>query len=179
MEVRMANITNKEFVEKICAETWKELYRFVYYKVQNREEAEDITQETYAKAISYFDRNDIQILEYSSYLKSISMNLIRDRWRARKRHLEPVNIDDVYLEEAAIGDFAGEIGERLRMEEAMSRLTSGHQKVIELRILKGYSVAETAKLMNKKDGTIRVLQFRAVKALAKLLEETQGKEECF
>jgi RNA polymerase sigma-70 factor (ECF subfamily) len=48
-----------------------------------------------------------------------------------------------------------------------------------LRILKGYSVAETAKLMNKKDGTIRVLQFRAVKALAKLLEETQGKEECF
>ena len=40
---------NREMIEKLCGDTWRELYGFIYYKVQNREEAEDITQETYAK----------------------------------------------------------------------------------------------------------------------------------
>jgi len=43
--------------------------------------------------------------------------------------------------------------------------------VIELRIIKGFSVAETAKMMQKSDGAIRVLQYRALKTLAKRLEE--------
>ncbi|WP_243120828.1 hypothetical protein [Pelotomaculum sp. FP] len=36
-------------IEQICLATWEPLYRFIYFKVQNREEAEDITQETYVK----------------------------------------------------------------------------------------------------------------------------------
>lgn len=175
----MANTKNKEFMEKICAETWKELYRFIYYKVQNREEAEDITQETYAKAITYVRNNDVQILEYSGYLKTIALNLIRDRWRAKKRHPEQVDLEAVNPEEAALEDFAEELDERLRMEEAMGRLTPEHQKVIELRIIKGYTASETAKLMKKKAGTVRVLQLRAVKALAKILDEIQAEEECY
>ena len=41
----------KKWIEKLCMDTWRETYRFIYYKVGNREEAEDITQETYAKAM--------------------------------------------------------------------------------------------------------------------------------
>ncbi len=44
---------NTAFIEELCSGTWKEVYRFIYYKVGNREEAEDITQETYAKALDY------------------------------------------------------------------------------------------------------------------------------
>lgn len=157
-------------IEKLCADTWRELYSFIYYKVQNREEAEDITQETYAKAISYLNKNDVEILKYSSFLKSISMNIIRDRWRVKKRQGSSVNLDDVKPEEIAIEDFTSSLSEKAQIEEAMSWLTKEQQTVIELRIIKGYSVAETAKLMNKKQGAIRVLQLRAVRALAELLE---------
>ncbi len=38
------NEGNLKSVEDICEQTWESLYRYVYYKVQNREEAEDITQ---------------------------------------------------------------------------------------------------------------------------------------
>lgn len=75
---------NKEMIEKLCADTWRELYRFIYYKVQNKEEAEDITQETYAKAISFINKKNKEvIIDQLKYLKMIAMNIIRDRWRPR------------------------------------------------------------------------------------------------
>lgn len=168
---------NKEVIEKLCGDTWRELYNFIYYKVQNREEAEDITQETYVKAISYLNKNDVKILKYSSFLKSIAMNIIRDRWRVKKRQGSSVNLEDVKPEEIAVEDFTSLLSEKAQIEEAMSWLTKEQQVAIELRIIKGYSVAETAKLMNKKEGAIRVLQLRGLRALAKLLETVQSEEE--
>jgi len=43
--------------------------------------------------------------------------------------------------------------------------------VVELRILKGYSVTETAKIIDKKETTVRVLQYRALKNLASILKD--------
>ena len=64
---------NKEMIEKLCADTWRELYRFIYYKVQNKEEAEDITQETYAKAISFINKKNKEvIIDQLKYLKMIN-----------------------------------------------------------------------------------------------------------
>ncbi len=161
---------HKEFIEAICADTWKELYRFVYYKVQNREEAQDITQETYARAISYLEKHQNQVDDYGSYLRTISMNIIRDQWRAKKRRGSSINIEDADPEEFAVGDFTELVNERSLMEEALERLKPEQQRVIELRILKGYSVAETARILRRREGTVRVIQYRAVHALADILE---------
>ncbi|HHV12234.1 MAG TPA: sigma-70 family RNA polymerase sigma factor [Clostridiales bacterium] len=165
---------SKEMIEKLCADTWRELYRFIYYRVQNREEAEDITQETYARAISYLNRTDTRILEYSSYLKTIAVNIIRDQWRAKQRRGDSVNLEDVRPEEIAQEDFSGSLSDRAQIKEAIGQLGKEQQTVIDLRIIKGYSVKETARLMRKKEGTVRVLQFRAVQALTKLLEAEDG-----
>jgi RNA polymerase sigma-70 factor (ECF subfamily) len=167
----MENVNNKkEMIERLCADTWRELYRFIYYRVQNREEAEDITQETYAKAISYLNKNDVKILEERSYLKAISLNIIRDQWRSKKRRGNSINLEDVKPEEIAQEDFTGSLSDRDQINETMRKLTKEQRTVLELRIIKGYSVKETAKLMQRKEGSVRVLQFRAVKALTELLE---------
>lgn len=81
------------------------------------------------------------------------------------------------VKKQALEDFADSLTEKNRLEEAINRLTKEQQTVIELRIVKGYTVVETAKLMEKTEGAVRVMQLRAVKALAKLLETEQGKEE--
>ncbi|MDF2511208.1 MAG: putative sigma factor [Herbinix sp.] len=167
----MENVNNKkEMIERLCADTWRELYRFIYYRVQNREEAEDITQETYAKAISYLNKNDVKILEERSYLKAVSLNIIRDQWRSKKRRGDSINLEDVKPEEIAQEDFTGSLSDRDQINEAMRKLTKEQRTVLGLRIIKGYSVKETAKLMQRKEGSVRVLQFRAVKALTELLE---------
>jgi RNA polymerase sigma-70 factor (ECF subfamily) len=166
----MAKVSDN-FLEELCKNTWKELYRFVYYKVQNREEAEDITQETYVKAISYLEKNNDKVLEYGSYLKAVAMNIIRDQWRLKKRKGSILNIEEINPEEFSSEDFADNVNEREMLQNSMQKLTKEQQTVINLRILEGYSVADTARLMQRKEGTVRVLQYRAIKALAQIMEE--------
>ncbi|MDF2843569.1 MAG: putative sigma factor [Herbinix sp.] len=160
---------DKEYIELICKEHWKELYRFIYYKVQNREEAEDFTQETFAKAIAYSRKNNIKIKNYNSYLKTIAINLLRDQWRSNARKGQSFALDEVDDNQLATEDFTSNLAEREELKLALSQLTNEQQIVINLRIIKGCSLAETAKQMKKREGTVRVLQYRAIKALSRIL----------
>lgn len=157
-------------IQEICSSTWESIYRFIYYKVQNREEAEDITQETYVKALSHFQMGDIKIDKYIGFLKTVSLNVLRDKWRMSKRRGISVDFEAVNPEETAVQDAAEASTQRVLIENALKSLNEEQQTVIELRIVKGYSAAETAKIMNKKEGTIRVLQYRALQALAAILK---------
>ncbi len=162
-------------LEEFCESTWKELYRFIYYKVQNREEAEDITQETYAKAISYLNRNNVKVINYGGYLKVIASNIMKDYWRKTHRKDGNLNIEEVDPVEFATEDFAETANDRATLEKALKSLTEEQQQVIHLRIMKGYSSAETAKIMDRKEGTVRVIQYRAIKALASILKDLDYK----
>jgi len=157
-------------IEEICSSTWEPLYRFIYHLVQNREEAEDITQETYVRALSKVQSGDTGIDRYVSYLKAVSLNIVRDRWRRKKRRGITISLDDAKPVDAAVENAEAEVLQRDFIESALNKLNEEQRSVIELRILKGYSVAETAKIMDKKDGTVRVIQYRALKNLAALMK---------
>lgn len=157
--------------EEICRSTWKELYRYIYYRVQNREEAEDITQETYARIFHYLKNNGTLVLDYKSYLRTVAMNIIRDQWRRNKGRGQSVNLEEVDPVFLSAGDFTGEVEDRTVIEKAIRKLSKDQQTVIRLRILEGLSAQETASRMSRREGTIRVLQYRAIKALTKLLED--------
>lgn len=62
-EYEKAKEGDRKAIEKLCLATWESLYRFIYYKVQNREEAEDITQETYVKTLNSLQRIIYRIKE--------------------------------------------------------------------------------------------------------------------
>ena len=153
--------------------TWRELYQFIYYKVQNREEAEDITQETYVKVLDYIQREDVAVDKYNSFLKTIALNIIRDNWRKEKRQGNSMNLDAINSEEMAVSDFSDSTANHVMIENALESLNKEQQTVIQLRIINGYSTSETAKIMNKKEGTIRVLQYRALQALAEIMKKSE------
>jgi RNA polymerase sigma-70 factor (ECF subfamily) len=157
-------------IEEICSSTWGPLYRFIYFKVQNREEAEDIAQETYVRALSHIRKGGCKIDKYIGFLKTVSLNILRDRWRKSKRWGAKVGFETLNPGETAIEDHAESSAQRALIENALNSLSEEQRTVVELRIIKGYSVAETASLMNKKEGTIRVIQYRALKELASILK---------
>jgi RNA polymerase sigma-70 factor (ECF subfamily) len=160
-----------DYIEELCTSAWEPVYRFIYYKVQNREEAEDITQETFVKAISHLQKNNIRIERCIGFLKAVSLNVLRDRWRRNKHRGTRVNIEEVNPLEVAVDDPSEQTSERILIEKAMKELSEEQRMVIELRIIKGYSAAETAGMMDKKEGTIRVLQYRALQNLAAILKK--------
>ncbi|NLZ94572.1 MAG: RNA polymerase sigma factor [Bacteroidales bacterium] len=163
---------NFKSIEELCANTWEALYRFVYYRVQNREEAEDITQETYLKAISYLKNGDSSIKSVIAFLKTVALNILRDKWRRLKRQAICLNIDDISPEETATEDDTQINEQREIINSALNMLTVEQQFVIKLRIIKGYSVSETAGIMRKSKGAVRVLQYRALQALNKILKKS-------
>ena len=156
-------------LEKMCLDTWKDLYRFIYYKVQNKEEAEDISQETYMKAIKHMKKKHPTIENQLGYLKVIALNIIRDKWRKEEKFGNILQIEDVNSKHLKSEDFSDGTVNKAWIDEALQSLSLEQRRIIELRIIKGHSVEETAREMNKKEGTIRVIQFRALKILADFL----------
>lgn len=174
-EYKKAKEGDPKAIEKICLATWEPLYRFIYYKVQNREEAEDITQETYVKTLNYLQKNEVSQEKFLGFLKTVALNVIRDRWRQKKRRGVLVNFQEINPEETASMDQQNGIAQRLLLESALAKLNSEQQTILDLRIIKGYSVAETAQLVGKTEGAVRTAQHRALQALARILDdEEQG-----
>lgn len=151
-------------LQQWCNTTWPDLYKYIYYRVQNREEAEDVTQETYVRAFAKFSSPDN--LPTPGYLKTIALNLIRDDWRRQKVRGVQVPLEEVLLscesnEEATINKKA--------MRDLMEQLPEDQRRVLQLRIIEGYSRAETAERMAKSEDAVRGLQYRAVQALRNLM----------
>ncbi len=164
-------------IEEICSETWEILYRYVYFKVQNREEAEDITQEAYVKALSRWQQGAVRPDNHAAYLKTTALNIIRDRWRKTKRKGAEVDLEAVNPLDIAVEGPAETSNLRMIVDDALKKLAEDQRRVIDLRIIKGFSVARTAEMMGKKEATVRVIQYRALKALADILEENNESRE--
>lgn len=175
----MSPLSNLEqSIDEICDLTWKPLYHYIYYKVQNREEAEDIVQEAYMRAIPYLKKGKVHPDKYIQFMKTVALNVLRDSWRKMKREGVTVSIDAV----APIQEESGNPEEintsRMFVEYALRKLSEDDRRIIELRILQGYSVADTAKVLQKTEGAVRVAQHRALKRLAeKLNSMNKGMEE--
>ncbi|MDD3653573.1 MAG: RNA polymerase sigma factor [Desulfotomaculaceae bacterium] len=170
-ELKKAKEGDRQAIERVCSATWEPLYRFIYFKVQNREEAEDITQETYVKTLTYLQKHQALQGNFLGFMKTVALNVLRDRWRQKKRRGAPVNFEEINPEETAHMDHQKAVAQRLQLENALAKLSEDQRTVLDLRIIKSYSVAETAKLTGKTEAAVRTAQYRALQGLAKILED--------
>ncbi len=155
-------------IEELCLALWEPVYRFIYHRVQNREEAEDITQESFARTLAYFRNHGEPPHNVLGYLKTVGVNIIRDSWRKRQLQGKVVNWEDV---KPLVEDNQTELVQRLRIESALERLKPEQKTVLQLRILMGCSVADTARQMGKSEAAVRTCQYRALQTLARYLDD--------
>ncbi len=149
------------------------IYRFVYARVGNRPDAEDLTAQVFMRAVEQLDtgREEGQI---AAWLYRVAQNAIADYWRAFYR-LPLVGSDQVApgWEAAAERDVpaipTGD-GSEARVAALLRRLPEHYARVLELRFLQRLSVAETAERMGITRGNAKVLQYRALRKAALLGE---------
>lgn len=168
-ELKKAKEGDTQSIEQLCLSTWEPLYRFIYYKVQNREEAEEITQESYVRTLTHWQDLKASRENFPGYIKTVALNVLRDRWRQKKRRGIQVKFEEINPEETAGLDYQKVITQRLQLENALSKLSEDQRFIIDLRIVRGFSVAETAKLVGKTEAAVRTSQYRALQALARIL----------
>jgi RNA polymerase sigma-70 factor (ECF subfamily) len=151
------------------------VYRYVYYRVGSTQVAEDLTSETFLRALRRLSSFTWQGRDVGAWFVTIARNLIADHYKSSRYRLE-MTTDDVSESGAKLTQDGPENAVLEAMQnkvllEAVKQLNAEQQECIVLRFLQGLSVAETALAMGKNDGAIKALQYRAIRSLGRLLPE--------
>jgi RNA polymerase sigma-70 factor (ECF subfamily) len=147
------------------------VYRYVYYRVGSQQLAEDMTSETFLRALRRITSFTWQGRDFGAWLVTIARNLIADHFKSSRYKLEVATGEILESGRLADGPESEVLDAMTNMTllEAVKLLNAEQQECIVLRFLNGLSVAETALAMGKNEGAIKALQYRAVQSLKKLL----------
>lgn len=152
------------FVDKI--------YKYFYYKTTSQEEAFDLTETVFLKvwenAKSYKKKLGSS---FSSWVFRIAHNLLVDHYRLNKPSAElDVNQADQRIESSPVF-LAEQSLSRRSLHSALGKLKDAYKEVITLAYINGLDNSEVAEVMKKSEGSLRVLKFRALKELKRILQE--------
>jgi RNA polymerase sigma-70 factor, ECF subfamily len=149
------------------------VFRYVLFRMGDRTLAEDITQETFVRALRRITSVSYQGRDIGAWFVTIARNLIFDHVKSSRYRLEQTTNDIIELSPSTSGPeqqvLDGATNDELL--RCVRKLNPDQQECIQLRFLQGLSVAETAELMDRNEGAVKALQHRAVRRLAQLLPE--------
>lgn len=149
------------------------VYKFLYYRMgSNKAVAEDMTAEVFLRALRKVGDFNWTGADFGSWLLRIARNLVLDNAKSSRARLEILN--DEMPEDSAGEDRSTESAvlenlDNQRIYKAITQLSPDQRDVITMRFIQGMDVSAVAEAMGKKEGTVRTLQFRGLKALQKLL----------
>jgi len=151
-----------------------QVYRYLYYRVGSQQLAEDLTSETFLRALRRIDSFSWQGRDICAWFITIARNLVTDHFKSSRFRLE-VSTADMLDADRADDGIEQQVLDNLdnaALLEAVRQLKPEQQECVVLRFLQGLSVAETAAVMGRSAGAVKQLQLRAVRALAKLVPES-------
>jgi RNA polymerase sigma-70 factor, ECF subfamily len=149
------------------------VFRFVYYRVNDRALAEDFTSETFLRALRRISTITYQGRDIGAWFMTIARNIVLDHMKSARHRLEITTADTIEGKESAPSPEAAVLQSLNsdRLMAAVHQLGDEQRDCVMLRFVQGFSVSETAAVMGKNDGAIKALQHRAVRKLAELVGE--------
>jgi RNA polymerase sigma-70 factor (ECF subfamily) len=150
-----------------------QVYRFLYYRVGSQALAEDLTSDTFFRALRSMSSFRWQGKDFGAWLMTIARNLTTDHYKSGRNRLEMTTEDMSPHDSATEGPETAVLASLTNeaLMEALRQLPTEQQECLVMRFLQGMSIAETAQVMGRSDGAIKQLQLRAVRNLAKLMPE--------
>lgn len=148
------------------------IYRYIASHIDSRLDAEDLTEEIFMRAWNALPKYDERGLPFSAFLFRSARNSLIDYYR-QKKVVQALGDYDI---ESTLEDPQEVINSRLEDEnlrEKLSLLRDDYRTVLALRFLSGLTPDETAVMMERSIGAIRVLQHRALSALKELIEKSE------
>lgn len=140
---------------------------YIRPRVLNRPTAEDLTADTFVRALRKIETFTWQGKDFSAWLVTIARNLVADHYKSGRSRFE-VAVEDMLdvdrkapgAEELALRQLTTE-EHRAAIEAALTRLTPGQQAAVRLRFLEDHSVQATAEFMELSEGAVKTVTCRA------------------
>ena len=174
--VARAQRGDRAALDELCRGEWAVVYRLVARSVRSRQEAEDVTQEVFLRALRRLDGYRSESGSFRPYLIAVARNLLRDRARSEGR-VGWTDADPDSLPARGGGPEAAAIAAERRsaLVAGLARLPSTYRAVLRLRLLEGRSAADAARELRRSPEAVRQLEHRALAALrAELADDDEG-----
>jgi RNA polymerase sigma-70 factor (ECF subfamily) len=174
--VRPIQATRQAALQAIYDAHVEQIYRFIFFKVGNREDAEDITSQVFIKAAHSLDVTQ-QPHTQLAWLYQVARTTVTDHWRNYYRGVtssldaleeeSPLHLAAEPLRMGALEDETLDPAiEKVR--RVLAQLPVNYRRVLELRFLKGCSLRETAAELQITEANAKVIQHRAIQKALKV-----------
>ena len=152
-----------------------QIYRYVFYRVQTVEEAEDLTEAAFIRVWEDLRARKTKpaIQNFRAWVYRVAHNQVIDHYRKKKPDILDTDGGARTIQSTAPGTekvVIDKIDSHL-LAEAIKQLEETAKNVIVLRFFNGLSHAETAEALNLNEGHVRVIQYRALKHLQAILKK--------
>lgn len=154
----------------------KEIYRYILFRVNDHDEAEDLTAKVFLEAWESLisTRREQKIRNIRAWIYRIARNKVIDYHRTRKPQ-EPIDDNpDKRLQGAWLETELDDLFISRKLAEGVRQLPANYQEVIILRFVNQMSHAEVAEVMNITESHVRVLQYRALRQMRELMAEVKN-----
>jgi RNA polymerase sigma-70 factor, ECF subfamily len=144
------------------------IFRFIYFRVKSKEDAEDICQHVFIKAWNALPSYEQEGIAFSAWLYRIARNTTIDHWRKKR----PIPIDPssaLFTRKEDPADTPAQAAQKKEeayiVREALHILNEDQQTILALKFIEGLSNTEISEITGKSEGAIRQIQSRGLKVL--------------
>ena len=146
------------------------IYRFVFYKTLNKENAEDITSDIFMKILKKINTFDATKSSFKTWIFTIARNTIIDFYRAQKL---TSNIEDVWdldvfeSDESSLTETLDKKISHEKLHKILKKLPTKTREILILRFWQGQSWQEIAEITGKSEASLKMKTGRTLKELGK------------
>lgn len=154
---------------------FEKIYKFLYYRVNHKETAEDLTEDVFIKA--YQNITNLQNVNlFEGWLFQIARNRLIDHYRSKKQTVDLDEVIEILEYEDTTVDVLDLESKQKILLELLKELTTEQRQVIRLKFFEDLSNSEIASLINKTEVAVRVIQHRAMARLKELISNLTKKQ---
>ncbi len=168
IKIKMSN--QRKTFNKLYDKYIEKIYRFVFFKVSSKEIAEDLTSEVFARFWKTLQK-DTKLDNPSAFLYRIARNLITDFYRQKQEpQVSLADCKEIVDPDVNLAETASSMSDLEQVKVVLSSLSDDYREIVTLRYTEDYSISEIAKLLDRPEGTVRVMLHRGLEELKEKLK---------
>ena len=153
-----------EVVQRLYGQFGDQVFRYILSRVRNYADAEDLRSEVFVKAMANIERYDSGRAAYSTWIYTITRNVVNDYFRSRLQ--TQVELDDVLIDPMDAVSWDQDLSE---LAEALQKCSQRERDVMVLRYYHGYPYAEIAEKLHLSSANVRMISHRTSRKLRELI----------
>ena len=148
---------------------FKAIYTFIYYRTRQKEVAEDLTSQTFFKALRTIQSVDSN-RPFSSWLYKIAHNTIIDHFKTRKPTVDIEEAQHVSMDDIGAPEMIDTAQEVERLKKHLAHLAPIERDIIMMRIWQELSYREISEILDKTEASLKMMYSRAMKKLKSMIQ---------